>query len=1571
MNKKGFRYFCLLVLSVVILPLVSIFSPTLFARAENDEKVDVTIIEERVITKIKGDFSGVLIESVSDAFDVLDSLKDRFYFSSSRKALSFERTIESVVGEVYHFNQIVDGIEVYGSAVNLSVKGNHELSSILGKYYLDVDYDDEINFSKDDAWITVEASYDEDAEIEYLQTYIYDFEESEGYVAYAFNVSLDGEALKVFVSANTNEIKDELETETSFSKPDGNASEVTKETYTIENTEFDVDVTKYVTSSGYYYALSNESKKIWTANGRNQKDYTYVYYVDETGTKTFNDNDAIKAYSALLKCYDFYADENSFGVAKNGITFSGSNSPINLVAIVHFDSKYENAGFTQSSTSANTGYFIFGDGDGVSTKSFVNGVDVIGHEYQHAYTMQICDFDYEGESGALCEAFSDIFGAVIEGKGIDSAEFWLMGEDVSMPGYSVFRNMANPTKTKCTADYETFKYYVSSCGGKFNSDNDYGYIHTNCTLPTYATYLLYYNNPEFFTEYNILRLWYQTLVNLAGNNKATIEDFCEAMVQSAVDLNYSQDNKRLIERVFYSLGIPGYTGIEIWNGNSLCVLEGSGTVASPYLIGSVEELASVAYYVNNEEGSYATARYKLVSDIEINSSVDWVAIGTATAPFSGTFNGNSHKISFNQTSSTSTFGGIFGYCDDSSYIYDLYLEGTKVQTTSQYAGAIAMVTSGTISSCSSSLDISGINVGGLVGLIKNQDSGEKITNSFATSTLEGEEVGGLVAHFETVKDTSLGIYDSGYIFSSYFSGKITGKVVGGIVARANGVLLMNNIVNAEINVQDDENAFAGGLVGILQFEDIFSTKNVSNVKNYLLNNKIYVDFSASTFGTEKNQDTTGLLIGKAFGTIGQGYYLLENNVVKNDNKHLLFNGTIPQAMICENQNKLSNDKVFEGDFDFDNEAFYDSNSNNWFTINGSVAFDMTVTFEVKKNSMPVFRDIEFWLNSTSTSLSGLGTEESPYEISSAYDLAFLSAVMASDYYYESYANKHYVLTEDIDLSGKVWVGIGSIKRTWTNNVLSKTEIYGFSGVFDGQGHSILNMTSIPVSSLNVGAYNDRNWTIWTFNSGLFSVTSPSTETTGFLALKTSINSLPTIKNLTIEDSLISGSYAGSVVSRAFLQVCLSNVTAMNVEVSGSAVAGGLVGSIEGLGGDYLTTEISSTIENCYVLGTLSGNIVGGAVGYLTNASAWNKTASLKVSNFLLRGEINVFGSDHDAEYSQTYGASYYRPIAGSIVGVMMSKELEIVNCVCLENIVSYVQGASMGAFVGGTGVGDSYASSTMTISVDGSKFVGSMFDVFNCDKTFCGSVVGITHDGIASSLTINVSNTTHTNVNSSVVYRSNLANCQISSEIQYSEDEVGFGDFAIYDNTYFSNSDYFNLENQWTEEQINRLYFVVTFYFENKIIFGPYVVKNGETITVPENVELESSVQYDYTFVGWDRDLSDINRNMRVNAVYDSKLRSYKVSYLNEKGEEIKTLELEYGSYVNNQNVEAPKKKGNLIYKYEFKHFGEEYQTVTGEIQVSAVYEKKLTKFAQGLIVVGLFTIFCVLVVVVNKKSRA
>lgn len=1560
MNRKSFRYFLILVLCVAIFPLAFVFSPQRSVSALSDN-CTVTI-EENVLTGILGTFNGTKVESLDDAYDVLDELKDKFGYSSSRSALYFDKKVQSISGNVYRFKQLVNGIQVYGGEVNLSVKKNGRVTSVLGKYFLDVNYDKTIKYQQEDALKVVESSYSSEAEINFLQTYIYDFEGEDGCVVYVFNVSTIGEAYNVFVSAVTNEIvlevvgnsllRDKLPTS-------GYSKTIEQKTYVVDGKSYTVDVTKYtrnIDPTSYFYVLSNTEKKIFMTNGENSSNYSYLFYDDTTGTYSFNDDDAIKAYYALLKCYDFYADINSFGVAQEGIKNTNGKT-IDLIAIVHFDSKYENAGYSAPSGDSVIGYFIFGDGDPANgTKSFVNGIDIVGHEYQHAFTEEKCPFVYSGESGALSEAFSDMFGAVIEGKGISSTGFWQMGEDVISGTRRVFRDMANPTSTGCAGDYETFKRNVASCAGKYTSANDYGRIHYNCTLPTYATYLMYQKNPKFFTEYNILQLWYETLTKLTSTSG--FDDFCDAMVKAAEALDWSDENRRIIESVFASIGVPGYTGVETWNGKSLTILQGSGTIESPYLVNTVSDLASVAYYVNRGEGNYSTARYKLSTDIILTADVDWIAIGTEANPFNGYFNGSSNTIHYQISASSSAFGGLFGYCGTNAYIYDLYVDGANVETSSEYAGAIAMQLKGSLSGCSSSLNITGKYVGGLVGHIISSDSDQKIANCFATGTLSGEEVGGLVCHFETVKNPTIGIYESGTIFSSYFSGKISANLAGGLVARANGILLINNIVNTKINSLSNANACAGGLVGLLQLDNLFNSALPTGVLSYALYNKVVVSFENST-----NQDKTALLAGQILGSAGQGYIYLSHNTLKNDSKHSIYNSTASSAILLDEENVLSTDSVFSGDFDFDNESYYATS--NWFLIQGSTAFDMTATFKVNANKMPTFCELEFWLDDAIYNFAGSGTEVDPFQISNARQLAGLANLMTNEYYYSSYSNKYYILTKDIDLKGKVWAGIGVIRYSYSSNILEKATIFGFTGSFNGNGHTISNVTTLGLYSISKGTA-EGDFELYEFNPGFFGVV--STKDTNSQFLTQSVIHVPEIKDLVLEDVVSTGNNAGSVVSKVFNQVNISSVTAMNVSVSSNGIAGGLVGRIDGTGNTYFSSTLESKIENCYVLGTISGVVVGGVVGYATNVSQSNNS-SVSIVNFLLRGQIQVLSSEHDAEYdSSSNSASYYSPIAGSMVGVTMLNNLEIVNCISLADIVSYAPGANLGGFVGGVGVGDKYASLTFTILIDGSKQIGNIYDVFNKTSAYVGSVVGITHD-IAGTLNLTITSSTYTNMNSSVVHRNNMSSVNLSSSINYSEDEKGTGDFAIYDNNYYKNSKYFNTDNAWGEDQTARLYFTVIFYNDGEIYGEEQIVKENERVVAPLNPTKTSTAQYDYIFKGWDQDFSTITRNMKIVAQYDKVLRTYEITYLDENGHEVDSKILEYGSSVN-QNIDPPQKKGNLFVEYEFVRWGEPNQTVTGEMSVSAVYQPKLTKLSVGLVAIVVFVLFILIVVFVKKKSR-
>lgn len=92
--------------------------------------------------------------------------------------------------------------------------------------------------------------------------------------------------------------------------------------------------------------------------------------------------------------------------------------------------------------------------------------------------------------------------------------------------------------------------------------------------------------------------------------------------------------------------------------------------------------------------------------------------------------------------------------------------------------------------------------------------------------------------------------------------------------------------------------------------------------------------------------------------------------------------------------------------------------------------------------------------------SGDGTLDSPYEITNAYELYFLSKMVNSNLDDSinggKYSNKYYILTDDIDLNNNLWLPIGNSD-------------FPFVGSFDGNGHTIYNL-KLSNNYENVGLF---------------------------------------------------------------------------------------------------------------------------------------------------------------------------------------------------------------------------------------------------------------------------------------------------------------------------------------------------------------------------------------------------------------------------------------------------------------------------------------------------------------------
>ena len=147
----------------------------------------------------------------------------------------------------------------------------------------------------------------------------------------------------------------------------------------------------------------------------------------------------------------------------------------------------------------------------------------------------------------------------------------------------------------------------------------------------------------------------------------------------------------------------------------------------------------------------------------------------------------------------------------------------------------------------------------------------------------------------------------------------------------------------------------------------------------------------------------------------------------------------------------------------------------------------------------------------------------------------------------NYNNYVVKLEADLDLSGISWTPIG---RVYTDG---SDKYYDFYGTFDGQGHTI--------SNLSVG--DDGSYTIDDgHNNGLFGGTRNAT-----------------VRNLIVENATIKGNWhVGTVIAHAQGATTVKNVLVKNCKVTGRCFAGGIIGTAE----DYSSNDCELRMNGCVV-----------------------------------------------------------------------------------------------------------------------------------------------------------------------------------------------------------------------------------------------------------------------------------------------------------------------------------------------------------------------------------------------------
>ena len=134
---------------------------------------------------------------------------------------------------------------------------------------------------------------------------------------------------------------------------------------------------------------------------------------------------------------------------------------------------------------------VYGMGDGLSKLGMypVIELSVMAHEFTHLVTGQTADLEYQGESGALNESFSDLMGISVKKYVQGSEATWTIGEGM-MRNASNLRSMSFPkTSTDgqmpCPDTYQG-EFWVDT----EDEANDYGGVHMNSGVQNKWYYLL-------------------------------------------------------------------------------------------------------------------------------------------------------------------------------------------------------------------------------------------------------------------------------------------------------------------------------------------------------------------------------------------------------------------------------------------------------------------------------------------------------------------------------------------------------------------------------------------------------------------------------------------------------------------------------------------------------------------------------------------------------------------------------------------------------------------------------------------------------------------------------------------------------------------------------------------------------------------------------------------------------------------------------------------------------------------------------------------------------------------------
>ncbi|MEU3215888.1 M4 family metallopeptidase [Streptomyces sp. NPDC006971] len=262
------------------------------------------------------------------------------------------------------------------------------------------------------------------------------------------------------------------------------------------------------------------------------------------GAEPTQDASVNRAYAGLGATFDLlFKVYGRRSIDDNGLPLIGS---------VHYDEKYNNAFFDGEQ-------MVFGDGDGEIFLDFTLPIDVIAHELTHGLTQYTANLSYYGQSGALNESVSDVFGSLVKqytlGQSADRAD-WLIGAGLLAPEVQgvALRSMKEPGTA-----YDDDVLGKDPQPGKMedyvHTSQDNGGVHLNSGIPNRAFYLLATALGGNAWE-RAGQIWFDVLTGGRLAVDADFADFARLTVDAARDRFGEGDETEAVLKAWSEVGVP-------------------------------------------------------------------------------------------------------------------------------------------------------------------------------------------------------------------------------------------------------------------------------------------------------------------------------------------------------------------------------------------------------------------------------------------------------------------------------------------------------------------------------------------------------------------------------------------------------------------------------------------------------------------------------------------------------------------------------------------------------------------------------------------------------------------------------------------------------------------------------------------------------------------------------------------------------------------------------------------------------------------------------------------------------